>query len=278
MAVRNLSVRVGSFGFQWPNAFNTGVPAGTTLTDYSGPGGYDGRDNPVVLDSMHIDSIDIRALDTANITLLNCLLTNCHIDCDSPTASVTAINCEINASTYNGPAVGFQNLTLDHCNIYGGITAVNMSQNGFMNFCWLHDQYLDPSSANHLGGFLCSGGNNNHIKDCRIQAQTPDNGSGGGESGTVQLYPDFAAVTNMWIDHCYIDWTTGGYAASLGYNPGKPGGPPSGIVVNNGTLFGRGPNGKGGVFGTTTSWLDTEPTNIFSAFWADDGTPVIPNT
>lgn len=274
MAVRNLSVRVGSFGFQWPNASNTGYSG--SLTTYTGPGGYD--HDTIILDSMFIDSIDIRALGTAQIFLTNCLV-NAHLDCDSDTASITAINCEINAGSYEGPAVGFRNITLQNCNIHGGETSVNMSVNGVMDFCYLHDQFLIPDIGEHLGGFLCSGGSNIRVSNTLISAQTPDDGTGGGESGGVQLFGDFDHLSDIQFDHCYFDWTTGGYATSLGYNPGKPfGSDPTLIVVKN-SLFGRGPNGKGGVFGTVTSFLDTDPANQFTNnTWADDGTPVIANT
>jgi hypothetical protein len=253
----------------WPGPSNTGVPAGTVLTNYTGPSGYNGTQDITITDQ--IISSELRIYDSVNITLLRCIVTG-NIDCDSGTASFTATDSEIQAQDWRNASVGFQNLNLLRCNLHGGTTSLNASNNVQATDCWLHGQVV--VDQDHAGGFLCSGGGNTTLTHCYVVCDVLDNGLGGGPSASVNLYGDFAPLHDIHFENVLIGHTDGAYAASFGYNPGKPyGSNPMGIWVRN-CVFERGPNGMGGSIGTVTSFLSTEPTNIwFNNTW-DDGTPI----
>lgn len=264
---------------EFPNEFNTGiagvglVPA--DLTPYTGPGGYDGS-QVILLEEQWIQS-DIRVFDTVQITLRRCLIQG-HIDIDSAGAHLTMEDCHVDSGSWSNAAVGFQQMTIARCNIEGGITAVNASRNVTVTDSYLHGQVISPTGSDHAGGFLCSGGGNIVLEHCTIWCSVLDNGHGGGPSNNVNLFGDFAELDGISINNSYMPVTGGGYSVSLGWNPGKPfGDTPSNIVFTNNVLARTpaAPGGKGGVFGTVTSFLQSDPSNIYTGnVWADDGSPV----
>lgn len=269
--VRHFNTPVSPF----PDATNTGL-AGVGLTEgeltlYSGPGGYDG-DDVILLENERIQT-DIRIYENVQLTMRRCKVEG-RVDADSDTATVLMEDCHVDAGQWTNSAVGFKNLTIRRCDIEGGITAVNSSINGIVEDSFLHGQYIPPTGDAHAGGFLCSGGGNIQIRRCTIHCDVFDNGDGGGPSNNLNLFGDFGPLDNILVDSCYFPVTAGGYSVSLGHNPGKPfGDNPSNIVFTNNVLA-RGPNGKGGSFGTVTSFLVGNG-NVYSGnVWADDGTAV----
>lgn len=263
----------------FPNEFNTGL-AGvgmneSDLSPYTGPGGYAGSGIYLVEDQLVAD--DIRVFDSVNITLRRCKITG-HIDIDSAAAHLTLEDCHVSSGAWTNAAVGFQQMTILRCNIEGGITAVNASQNVTITDSYLHGQVISPTGSDHAGGFLCSGGGSIEIDHCTVWCSAQDNGFGGGPSNNLNLFGDFAELDGINVHDSYFPVTGGGYSVSLGYNPGKPhGDTPSNIVFTDNVLARNppGPGGKGGVFGTVTSFLESDPTNIYlNNVWADDGSPV----
>lgn len=264
----------------WPDATNTGyLPTGVTLTEYGGVLIFGGTQTTnITLDSMHIvGMIQVYGSAAVTVTLTRCKV-SANIDIDTAGSSLHMTDCEVDAGLIGIAAVGFRNLTLTRCNLHGGPLQVNASQNALVQDSYLHGATLYPTSADHLGAFLCSGGDHLQVTHNYLACNTPDNGYGGGASSNLQLFGDFATLDTITVDGNCFAATTGGYAASFGYNPGKPfGDTPTHIVVSN-NVFERGVNGKGGVYGTTTSFLDTEPTNQWSNnTWRDTGAQLPPN-
>jgi len=260
----------------FPNAFNTGLAGlGMTeddLTPYVGPGGYD-QGGPYLLEDQLIDS-DIRLYNNVQMTIRRCKI-NGHVDIDSAGASLLLEDCHVDAGTWSNAAVGFQNMTIRRCDIEGGITAVNASTNVIVEDSYLHGQYIPPTGDAHAGGFLCSGGGNIELTHCTIVCDVLDNGDGGGPSNNLNLFGDLAELDDILIDGCYFPVTAGGYSVSLGHNPGKPfGDTPSNIVFVNNVLARDPETGKGGAFGTVTSFLVGNGNTYSGNVWADDGTVV----
>lgn len=226
---------------------------------------------------------DIRLFQNSQVTLIRCKV-NGRIDCDG-TPSVTAIDCDIDAGTWTNAATGFDNLTLTRCNISGGITSVNGTNNTLVEDCYCHGQYVEPTSDTHTGAIACFGnGGNMVVRGTTIWNDSVDNGFGGGPSGNFQLYGDNGPIDNVRVEYCYLPATAGGYSASLGLNPGKPGGDNPTHIVFRHNIFGKGPNGKGGSFGTVTSWLpDAGDGTIgvgnvfFDNIWQDGSGVITPN-
>jgi hypothetical protein len=265
---------------EFPDATNTGI-AGVGLTEagltaYTGPGGYAGGGTFLVQNQLIND--DIRIFDTVQITLRKCKI-NGHVDADSATASITLEDCHIDASTWTNAATGFQNMTITRCDIEGGITAVNGSVNVTVTDSYLHGQVISPTGSDHAGGFLCSGGSNILLSHCTIWCSVVDNGFGGGPSNNLQFFGDFGTLTDLTVDRCYFPATAGGYSVSLGHNPGKPGGDdPTRITFTNNVLARSpaAPGGKGGSFGTVTSFLAANGNVYSNNVWYDDRSTQVP--
>jgi len=252
-----------------PNEFNTGWErTGVTLTDYSTPS--------TILTDQTLDSRNILTDITVSAdVIVTRSMINGHIYADGVGYSLLLEDCEIDASTFDGAAVGFQNVTIRRCNIYGGANSVIGSSNIIIEDSILHDQYLAPGSGAHQNGFLSNGGSNVVIHNCVIHANQPDNGSGGGVSTNLSLFGDFAPIADVTIEGCYFPATPGAYSVSLGYNPGWPeegkefGDNPTNVIFRN-NVFERGDSGNGGVFGPVTSFLDDNG-NIFENNTWEDG-------
>jgi len=262
----------------FPDATNTGL-AGVGLTEsdlslYTGPGGYSGS-AVVTLERLLIND-DIRVYDSVNITLIECKI-NGHIDIDSTLATLTMIDCHVDAGTWSNAAVGFQNMTITRCNIEGGITAVNASVNVTVTDSYLHGQQISPTGPDHAGGFLCSGGHDITLTHNTIVCDVLDNGFGGGPSNNLNLFGDFAPLLDITIDNNYFPVTAGGYSVSLGHNPGANfGDNPTNITFTDNVLERDPITGKGGVFGTVTSYLDANGNVYSNNVWADDPLTLVP--
>lgn len=260
----------------FPNALNTGL-AGVGMTEvdlepYTGPGGYD-QGGPYVLEDLLINE-DIRLYNSVQMTIRRCKI-NGHVDIDSANASLLMEDTHVDATTWSNAAVGFQNMTIRRCDIEGGITAVNASTNVVVEDSYLHGQRIAETGEQHAGGFLCSGGGDISLFGNTIVCDVLDNGDGGGPSNNLNLFGDLAPLTNITIEGNFFPVTAGGYSVSLGHNPGKPyGNDPTGIEFVDNVLARDPDTGKGGVFGTVTSFLAANG-NVYSGnTWADDGTSV----
>lgn len=270
------SVPGGDIPDGFPDAFNTGL-AGVGMTEadlspYSGPGGYD-QGGPYLLEDQLIND-DIRLYNNVQMTIRRCKI-NGHIDIDSAGASLLIEDSHVDASSWSNAAVGFMNMTIRRCDIEGGITAVNASINVTVEDSYLHGQVIAPTGEQHAGGFLCSGGHDITLTHNTIVCDVLDNGDGGGPSNNLNLFGDLAPLSDITVEDCYFPVTAGGYSVSLGHNPGKPyGDNPSNIVFVNNVLARDPGTGKGGQFGTVTSFLNANG-NVYSGnTWADDGTAV----
>jgi hypothetical protein len=99
-----------------------------------------------------------------------------------------------------------------------------------------------------------------------------------GPTGDFQIFGDFGPNNNILVEYNYLPATDGGYSCTLGFNPGKPFGDNPTYIVFRHNIFGRGSNGKGGAFGTVTSFDESgEGNQYYDNIWQDTGTPVPAN-
>ncbi|SDT74321.1 hypothetical protein SAMN04489716_6946 [Actinoplanes derwentensis] len=263
------------------DATNTGLArlgiTETDLAEYTGPGGYD-RGGPYLIEDQVI-GVDIRLYNSVQMTIRRCKIL-AHIDVDSVDAALTLEDSHVDAGPWSNAAIGFQNLTILRCNVQGGITAVNGSYNVVVQDSYLHGQVISAAGSDHAGGFLCSGGGNIELRGSTIWCSVQDNGHGGGPSNNLNLFGDLGPLRNIRVKGCYFPATAGGYSVSLGHNPGKPyGDNPAGIVFVDNVLGRDLQTGRGGAYGTVTSFLASEPSNLYAGnVWADNGQPVPVNT
>jgi hypothetical protein len=291
---RSVAVRIGSppvAGF--PDASNTpsesgGVltygPAGARLTSNLSAtthGGFGSVGTLTFSDELINSDLVLNTGSTAQLTFQRCKV-NGHVDADQSGGSITLIDCDIDAGTFSGAAIGYQNVTLTRCQVRGGGTSFNMSRANHATDCWFHSQYLGPTAGTHNNGVLCSGNGTSgaapiDVEHCTVACDTTDNGSGGGPTGPVALFGDFDHLSNITVNNCKIVAGDGGFGAALGLNVDKPfGSDPTNITYTNNVHTRRSPGGSTGVFGTTTAFLVGNG-NVFTGNTYDDGTPLSPN-
>jgi hypothetical protein len=255
----------------FPDASNTGVPAGISLTDYTGPMTIT---NPgTVIESKTIHGRLVIAAD--NVTIKQSKLIG-NIDADHPGIHVTIIESEIDGGTSKAPAVGYSDITMTRVNVHGSRVSVSCGSNCLIEDSWLHGQYLEPGSDWHVNGYISNGGSNIAIKHNTIACEPENNTNGGGCTGPGASFGDFAPLQNITYDSNLFVAGPGGYCLYGGYDPKKPyGGSPTGIVIIN-NVFQRGANHKCGVWGAVTSFNRSGVGNIFTNNkWSDDA-PVNP--
>lgn len=257
----------------FPDKSNTGVPAGVELTDYKGPCAFATPGTVVEGQVITCDRVVILA---DNITIRSSLVRG-WIDLGSESARLTLEDSEVDAGDSMTPAVGFYNLTVRRSEVRGGQTSIQCASNCLIEDSLLHDQ-MDPVGQQHLGGYLSNGGSDVVLRHNTVACSPADNGKGGGCTGSVQIFGDFAPLSNFRFENNLIKATPGGYCASFGYNPGANyGDRPTGIVVV-GNVFERGSSGKCGVWGATTSFLEGGKENRFANNKWEDGSPLQPNS
>lgn len=259
---------VPSVGF--PNADNTGVPDGTTLTAYTGP--LTITKAGTVIDSKSITGTLIIAAKDVKITRSKLVGT---IDSDKANVSVTVEDSIIDGGKSQAPAVGYGDITMRRTEVVGSRVSVLCGSDCVIEDSWLHGQYLKPGSDWHVNGYVSNGGSNVIIRHNTIACEPKDNSNGGGCTGPAASFGDFGPLKNITYDNNLFKAGPGGYCLSAGHNESKPyGKDPSNVrVINN--VFERGPGGKCGFWGPATSFLAGNG-NEWAGNKYDDGAPVNP--
>jgi hypothetical protein len=257
-------------GGAYPDAGNTGVPAGVPLTAYTDSCNF--RTDNQVIEGKVVDCGGILVY-ARNVTFRNSVV-NSAIMTNAADASVTVEDSEVRAGATTWAGVSGSNVTVLRSEITGGQHSVRCDGNCLVQDSYLHEQFNDPASAfgYHNNAFLTNGGTGMVVRHNTLWCSPPDNAIGGGCTADLALFGDFDTVTNVTVEDNYFHATPGGYCGSFGYNPGKAfGSNPAGIVVR-GNVFERGASNRCGGVGPTTSFLASGAGNVWSAnTWADGG-------
>jgi len=180
----------------FPNATNTGVTAGVTLTPYNG--------NLVInTPGAVIEGLDIHGLVTinaSNVTLINCKITSTAfaiVRIGSGTSGVTVENCEINGvGTNNDGDIGIYNLghgaTFLNNNIYNVENGIVPASGDLIQDNYIHD--LHASGAPHYDGIQIDGGQSN----VTIRHNTVINDNG--QTSAVMIDNYFGPISNIVVD------------------------------------------------------------------------------
>jgi len=266
-------VRVGG---PWPNASNTGVPAGTKLTTYTGSCTITTAKTVIDSKTVNCNSLQIRA---AQVTIRRSKINGAvGLDTDisgSDKWSYTLIDSEVDAGVRQYPAVSYGNMTIIRANIYGGETSVQCGERALtctVQDSWLHGQRI-PSDANwHLGGFLSNGGHTIRIRHNTIVCDTPANALGEGCTGDLNLFGDFAVVSDVVIDSNYLGAnTSSSYCLYAGDAASKPYPRADHVSVTN-NVFQRGTNRKCAAYGPVSGFNANGAGNVWANnTWEDSG-------
>jgi hypothetical protein len=265
----------------WPGPANTGVPAGTTLTAYTGPCTITTAGTVVDAKTINCD-LDIRA---ANITISRSLVHGTVTNFNGPGATLTVTDTEIDGGAGTGHAIGNQYITTRRINVHGRAASFSCAFYCDVADSWLHGQYMAAGGGAHLDGVLSNGGmdngadSHNRFVHNTIACDNPGDSSGGC-SGDVGLFGDFAPLNGYLFDRNLFVSTRASNVDSLSYcfyggaNDAKPFHATSLVVTGN--VWQRGDNGLCGHHGPVADYEAREPTNVWSGNTWDDGTPLQP--
>lgn len=265
---------------EWPGPTNTGIPAGTILTDYTGACLITTAGTVIDAKTVNCDLV----IHAANVTIKNTKVNGLVFsDVDLPdgrTWSFTLQDSEVDGGPVQRAVVSDGNLTVLRSNIYGGETGVHCSENAtscVVQDSWLHGQFLPPDEPWHLGGFQSNGGTNVVLSHNTIICDHAANALGEGCTGDLNLIPDFAPVSHMTIENNFLGANIDGSYCTYGGEKSTSPYPHADHVVYRNNVFERGVNRQCGAFGPVTDFDVSGTGNEWTNnTWQDDGSPVLP--
>ncbi|PKH37434.1 protein of unknown function [Nocardioides alpinus] len=253
----------------WPNADNTGVPAGTALTPYTGP--LTIQTPGTVIDAKQVDgSLRILAPD---VTISRSSISgNVSIEED---ASLTITDTDINAGDRAGTGLEAYNFTATRVHVVGGSRSMSCAKNCTIRDSYVHGQMTDETGVHHESGIRMEQNTTliHNTITCDAPNVPPDAGCSAGLTG----YGDFAPVRDNLIQNNLFLPSTGGTCAYGGASGGKPYSDATANIRFIDNVFTRGSGGKCGYWWPITDFDGNAPGNVWSGNVWDDGTPVSPS-
>jgi hypothetical protein len=256
-------------GAAWPDATNTGVPAGTVLhscpTTITTSGTYDS--------CLFSGDVSIRA---SNVTIKNSQI-NGSVDAQSGLAGqqsgLVIMDSTINCGCMSvGPsdtptAIQESNYTLLRVNLYNSGHGAAVKNNVTIQDSYIHG--LGGNTDAHKDGIFVGDGTNVVIRHNTIEC---NDGPLAGCTSAIGLLSDFGVISNFTIDQNLLN-TNGSYCFYGGGGPQKPYVPNHISFTNN--HFGRKYNAQCGFYGPVTYFDSNAPGNVWSGnVWDDTGVAV----
>ncbi len=258
-----------------PDAFNTGVPAMTILSPYTGPCRIT---TPGAVISAKVVECDELAILTTGVVIERSVI-NGRVYADEN--SSTPVGFTITRSKINAPTgqtgLGAANYVADAVEVVGGNRSAYCYARCVINRSWLHAQYVPSDSDQHASGYRFD--HDAKLIDSRVSCDALDNAVEGGCSASVTGYPDWGPNHHVTIEGNWIESTPGHYCAYGSWEADKPGNDDAGhatYIAYRDNVFSRGPTGRCGFGGPITSWPPAgREGNVWSGNRFDDGV-VIP--
>ncbi len=263
-------------GRKFPNSATTGVPAGITVTPYTGPCTIQTANT--IIDSKKIDC-SLRIL-AKGVVIKNSIINGTvYADYNDNVGSFTITDSEVHAG--NGPATGIGDayFTATRVEVTGGTRSINCYANCTVKDSYVHAQWNDTSGVHHESGIRYN--TNSTLIGNTIACDANDYPPDAGCSAAITGYADFDPVQNVTVDGNLIVAGSGGYCSYGGSTTGKPySGQTKNITFSNnvyqrGTEMGDG--GRGyvcGWWGPITSFDTNAPGAVWTNNLWDDGTVV----
>lgn len=240
------------WGGCFPGPGNTGVPAGTVLTDYTGS-------TDIYADNVTIDSKVVRGLirvGGANFTLRNSLVLGAITVIDSmPQHSMTLVDSKVDGRNANLPdykSVTGENIAMTRMELTGSFSGGVCSDCTILD-SWIHAPYTTPDSPAHMSGYRMD--QNTTIKHsslaCDFVSQ-PGANPEQGCSANLTGYGDWAPVQNNTISRNLLVSSPPGAFYFCAYGGSSGGKPYSGQASNvrfTENVFQRGYSGVCGITG-----------------------------
>ena len=260
----------------WPNADNTGPPAGTVLTNYTGSLSITTPNT--VIDSKTVNGdLDIR---TTGVVIKNSVINGEVSNYDNGVTSSFTIQDSIvkNGKRDACMCVGSHDFTALRLEVIGGNRGMYCEKN-----CKIQDTYVhgtDLKATQHASAVRVE--QNATLIHNKLQCDWTDlTDSEIGCSADMTGYPDFAPIKNNTIDNNYFVANPAGlgFCAYGGDTQGKPfSGDPTNAtnIVFKNNVFEKGSNGKCGTWGAITDFNPNRAGNVWTNNKWDDGSTVNP--
>jgi hypothetical protein len=203
----------------FPGPTTTGVPAGTALTDYTGPCTI--TQPNTVIDSKTVNcTLTVQA---AGLAVRNSRINGrVYIDTPGPAYSFTIADSELNQGGPAGDSTGKSHFTLERVNVHGGFRGVWCEYDCAVIDSYIHGQARDPSGQAHESGIRLGSGTGQRLTHDTIVCDAPDVPPDAGCSADVTGYGDFATIQNNTVERSLLLASTGGTCAYGGSSPSKP--------------------------------------------------------
>jgi hypothetical protein len=270
----------------WPNGSNTGVPAGTVLSPYSGSCTI--TTAATVIDSKSITCPNGLLIRAADVTITKSKVNgSIVVDTDvNRSWSLTLTDSEV--AGYNGdlPAIYNGNVTLLRDNIHGGHNGLECQEHSShcsLKDSWIHDQWQATTGDTHLGGILvlgnqvaCTGPNGvcAELVHNTVVCDAPANVDGGGCTGDINLLPHYGPLPGALIQDNYLGANTGASFCTYGGDGMEY---PASHIVYSGNVFARGTNRQCAAYGPVTEFDPSGAGNVWTGNTYSDGTTVGPS-
>ena len=258
----------------WPDATNTGIPAGTVLTPYTGPCTIT-TDNTVI-DSKTVDcSATELKIAANNVVIKNSKIIGEVKNDEDAGFSFTITDVELDGQSAE-TGIGAENFTATRVHVYNSRRSMYCYHNATIQYSYVHGNYTDATGTAHESGMRMSSGCT--FRHNTITCDAPDVPPDGGCSAGLSGYGDFEVVQNNIIDNNYFPNTnTGGYCAYGGSASSKPFPDANNVKFTN-NVWQRKAGGAYmcGAFGPITGFDSLRPGNIWTNNKWDDGVDVPP--
>jgi hypothetical protein len=264
----------------FPGPGNTGIPAGTTLTAYTGPCTITAANT--VIDSKTINcDLEVEA---PGLVVRKSRLNGNIANAEGSNNSYRVEDSYIDASP-NGPraARGIQttHYTVVRSEIVGGNSGGYCQLDCTLQDSWIHGTELDPNSLWHASALRVEQGSNLIHNTLACDYMGPFNNDEIGCSADMTGYPDFAPINHNTIDgNLFIANPSGAgfcaYGGGTGTKPYSNDSLNAKYIVFRNNVFQRGSNGKCGTYGPVTDFISTRTGNVWDNNRWSDGATVPP--
>lgn len=264
------------WGGCWPGPHNTGVPAGTALTDYDGPCTITTEGTTI---DAKIITCDLRIEAASVVITRSRIVGSVATDEDSTGHSFSISDSEVEIGERAGTGIGAVDFTATRVEVTGGNRSIHCWRDCTVADSYVHGQFTDPSGTFHESGMRM--GQSATFVHNSVFCDAPDVPPDGGCSAALTGYGDFGPVQNNLIERNLFGATTGGYCTYGGSSAGKPYSEQTNHIVFAGNVWQRGSrvgdHGEYvcGYYGSNTAFDPSRPGNAWSDNVFDDGDPVL---
>ena len=253
----------------FPSAANTGVPAGTALTDYTGPCRITATGTVIDAKRVNCGTLSIAA---TGVVITRSVINGGVYNDDSGSGSFSITDSEVNGGNQPGTGIGDARFTATRVHVTGGNRSVNCFKDCTLANSYVHGQFRDNTGVYHESGVRMGSGS--VIRGNTIACDAPDVAPDAGCSAALTGYGDFAVVQNNTIDGNLFVGGSGGYCTYGGSTGGKPFSNGTRDIRFTNNVWQRGASGKCGFYGPITSFDLNAPGNVWSNNRWEDGTAV----